>query len=144
MNLLRLLEGFPYCSVGKESACNAGDPGLIPGSGWSPWEGNGNPFPYSCLENPMDRGVWWATVHEGARFSHDLAPKLPRLLDNKLMWKIQWYFSVSATDKKAWHFYKVLGNTVGRSSSRSLSYACMFYWICQELMVLTTLTWLRS
>ena len=98
MNLLRLLEGFSYCSVGKESACNAGDPGLIPGSGWSPWEGNGNPFPYSCLENPVDRGVWWAIVHEGTRFGHDLATKPPRLLDNKLMWKIQWYFSVSATD----------------------------------------------
>ena len=44
------------------SACNAGDPGSIPGSGRSP-EGNGNPLQYSCLENPMDRGAWWATVH---------------------------------------------------------------------------------
>lgn len=44
--------------------------------------------------------------------------------------------------QKTWHFYKVLGNTVGRFSSRSLSYACMFCWVCQELMVLTTLAWL--
>ena len=47
----------------KESTCNAGDPSLIPGSGRSSGEGNGNPLQYSCLENPMDRGAWWATVH---------------------------------------------------------------------------------
>ena len=47
------LMGFPYSSVGKESACNAGDLGLIPGSGRSPGEGNGNPLEYSCLENFM-------------------------------------------------------------------------------------------
>ena len=49
-------------SDGKESACNAGDPGLIPGPGRSPGEGNGNPLQFSCLENPTDRGAWWATV----------------------------------------------------------------------------------
>ena len=48
---------------GKEPACNAGDPALILGSGRSPREGNGNPLQYSCLETPMDRGAWWATVH---------------------------------------------------------------------------------
>ena len=47
----------------KASACNAGDLGLIPGSGRSPGEGNGNPLQYSCLENPMDGETWWATVH---------------------------------------------------------------------------------
>ena len=47
----------------KESACNAGDLVSIPGSGRSPGEGNGYPLPYSCLENPMDRGAWRATVH---------------------------------------------------------------------------------
>jgi len=46
-----------------ESACKAGGPGSIPGSGRSPAEGNGNPLQYSCLENPMDGGAWWATVH---------------------------------------------------------------------------------
>ena len=54
--------GFPGDSVGKESAHNAGDLGSIPGSGRSSEEGNGNPLQYSCLENSMDRGVWWATV----------------------------------------------------------------------------------
>ena len=54
----------------KESACNAGDTGdadSIPGSGRSSGEGHGNPFQYSCLENPMDRGAWWATVHGVAK-----------------------------------------------------------------------------
>ena len=46
----------------QESACDAGDPGSIPGSGRSPGEANGNPLRYSCLENPMDRGAWWATT----------------------------------------------------------------------------------
>ena len=50
-------------SDGKESACNAEDMGLIPGLERSAGEGNGYPFQYSCLENPMDRGAWRATVH---------------------------------------------------------------------------------
>ena len=54
--------GFPNGSDGKGSACNSGDPGLISGLGRSPGEGNGNPFQYSCLENSMDTGTWWATV----------------------------------------------------------------------------------
>jgi len=58
-----LYRRLPYSSDDKESACNAGDLGLIPGSGRSPGEGNGNPLQYSCLENPMDRGAWWATVY---------------------------------------------------------------------------------
>ena len=51
-------------SGGKESVCNAGDPGSIPGSGRSPRQGNGNPLQYSYLKNPMDRGAWRATVHQ--------------------------------------------------------------------------------
>ena len=54
---------FPGGSDGKASAYNAGDPGSIPGSGRSPGEGNGNLLQYSCLENPMDRGAWWAAVN---------------------------------------------------------------------------------
>ena len=71
--------GFPYRSVGKETACNAEDQALIPGSGRSPGEGNGNPLQYSCLKNPMDRGGWWATVHGVARVGHDLVAKPPPL-----------------------------------------------------------------
>ena len=57
------LLSFPGGSEFKVSACNAVDLGLISGSGRSPGEGNGNPLQYSCLENPMDGGAWWATVH---------------------------------------------------------------------------------
>ena len=69
--------GFPHSSVGKESACNAGDPGSILGSGKFPGEGNGNPFHYSCLENLRDRGAWQAPVHAVVKVGHDLATKPP-------------------------------------------------------------------
>ena len=59
--------GFPCSSVSKESASSAGDPGLIPGLEISPGEGNGNPLQYSCLENLMDRGAWWAAVYGVAK-----------------------------------------------------------------------------
>ena len=55
--------GFPGVLDGKESACNAGDPGSIPGLGRSPREGNGSPHHYSCMENSMDGGAWQATVY---------------------------------------------------------------------------------
>ena len=58
-----------YSSDGKESACTAVEPGSIPGSGRSPGEGNGNPLQYSCLENPMDGGAWWATSPLGHKES---------------------------------------------------------------------------
>ena len=67
--------GFPHSSVSKESGCNAGDLGLILGLGRSPGEGNGNPLQYSCLQNPMDRGAWRATVHGVTRVGRDLAIK---------------------------------------------------------------------
>ena len=61
--------GFPAGSDLKESARNIRNPGLIPGSGRSPGEGKGNLLHYSCLENPMDRGAWQATVHGVAKES---------------------------------------------------------------------------
>ena len=57
------IPGFPGGSDGKASACNTEDPGSIPGSETSSEEGNGYPLQYSCLENSVDRGAWWATVH---------------------------------------------------------------------------------
>ena len=58
-----LRKDFPGGSDSKESACNAGDQGSIPGYGRFPGEGNGNPHQYSCLENPMDRGAWQAILY---------------------------------------------------------------------------------
>ena len=65
--------GFPGGSDDKESPCSVGDLGSIPGFGRPPGAGNGNPLQYSCLENPMDRGAWRATVHGVAKsWTHTL------------------------------------------------------------------------
>ena len=69
-------EYFPGGAEVKAFACNVGDLGSIPGLGRSPGEGNGNPLQYSCLENPMDGGAWWATVHGSQRVGHDWATSL--------------------------------------------------------------------
>ena len=76
--MLRFLHIFIHvCSVGKESKCNAGDQGSVPGLGRSPREGSGNPLQYSCLKNPVDRGAWQATVHGVTRVVHNLVTKPP-------------------------------------------------------------------
>ena len=66
-----------YTSIHAISACNAGDLGSIPGLGRSPGEGNDNPLQYSCLENPMDKGAWQATVYGVLGVRHNLATKPP-------------------------------------------------------------------
>ena len=71
------LKGFPHSSVIKESACNAGDLGSIPGMGRSPGEGNGSPLQYSCRENLIDRGAWQATIHGVSRVRYNLVTKSP-------------------------------------------------------------------
>ena len=76
-------KGFTCSSVNKESACNAGDLGFIPGSGRPPGEGNGYPLQDSCLENPMDRGAWKAAVHGVARLGHNLATKPPPPMEKR-------------------------------------------------------------
>ena len=77
---------FPGGSAGKEYACNAGDPGLIPGSGRSPGGGHGNPFQYFCLENSIDRRVWQAKVHGITKsqtwLTHTQLKKLTKLFKN--------------------------------------------------------------
>ena len=84
---------------GKEFACQAGDLGSIPGLWRSPGEGNDNPLQYSCLENSMDGGTWWATVHGVAKswtrlsdFTHSLSHPLPRsfVTFGQLTWSLGW------------------------------------------------------
>ena len=72
--------GFPGGSEVKASACNVGDLSSIPGLGKFSGGGNGNPLQYSCLENPMDGGAWWATVHRVA--------KSPTRLSNIWVWVV--------------------------------------------------------
>ena len=74
---MRSWRGFPDGLVVKNLPANAGDTDSIPGSGRSPREWNGNPPQYSCLENPTDRGAWWATVHGVTRVGHSWATKPP-------------------------------------------------------------------
>ena len=87
--------GFPDSSDSKESACNAGDPGSIPGSGISPGEGNGNPLQYSCLEDSMDRGAWKATlVSWGHRkVKHNWATNIANKRERKKLslWPVGFY-----------------------------------------------------
>ena len=77
--------GFPGGSVGKNLPVKAGDTGLIPGSGRSPGEGNGDPLQYPCLGNPMERGAWWATVLGVAKVRHNLVTKRQQYL-----WQAKW------------------------------------------------------
>ena len=67
MNLIMAEKTSLVAQMVKASACNVGDLGSIPGSGRSSGEGNGTPLQYSCLENPMDVGAWWAIVHGVAK-----------------------------------------------------------------------------
>ena len=87
-----MYKSLPQWLNGKESACqhNVGDMGLIPGLGRSSGEGNGNPLQYSCLENPMDGGAWWVTVHGVTKsqtrlrdFTHSLTHIILKLLKEK-------------------------------------------------------------
>ena len=78
-----MIKVFWGSSPGKESTCNSGDPGSIPGSGSSPGEGIGYPLQYSCLENFMNKGTWWATVHgitKSQTHSHKQSNALGRLI----------------------------------------------------------------
>ena len=75
--------GFPGGLEGRASACNEGDPGSIPGLGRSLGEGNGNPLQYSCLENPMDRAAWWATVHGVAKSQTQLSSHFTSYMINE-------------------------------------------------------------
>ena len=87
--LIIIFQGFPGGSEVKASASNAGDPGSVSGFGRSPREGNGNPLQYSCLENPIDRGVQQATVHGVARAGHDVLTRLPHVKIKTSVKKIQ-------------------------------------------------------
>ena len=92
-----MVKGFSCSSVSKESACNAGDLGLITEAGRSPGGRHGNPFWYSCPENPMDRGAWWATVHRIAKcrtqlsgYTFFLSDRIVRRVKWSGVWEDQW------------------------------------------------------
>ena len=87
-----VIVGLPRWLSGKESACNAGGTGSIPGLGRSPGGGHGNILQYSCLKNPMDKGAWCATVHripKSCRWLKQLNTRTHRLLDERKFWLIR-------------------------------------------------------
>ena len=97
-HLLKVTE-FPGGSEVKASACNAGDLGSTPGLGRSPGEGNGNPLQYSCLENPMDRGAWRATVHGVAKSQTQLSNFTFTSLGNPHLLKVTEQYCCLKTEK---------------------------------------------
>ena len=124
--------GFLGGSEDKASACNAGDPGSIPGLGRSPGEGNDNPLQYSCLENPMDRGIWRATVHWVAKSWTQLSD-WTELKINSLFQLCVFHLtrdfpggsdgdSCSAGDLAS---IPVLGRSPGEGNDNPLQYSCL-------------------
>ena len=93
--------GFPGGSDSKESSCNAGDQGLIPGLGKSPGEGNVNPLQHSCLENPMDRGAWWAVVHGVTKCWTGLNNQHARVQEGYFQW---WAYK----NNSLWDFWDLI------------------------------------
>ena len=122
---LLISKGFPHSSAGKESAWNAGNPGSIPGSRF-PGEGNGNPLQYSCLENPMDRGAWQATVHGGPRVGHDLVTKPPsRRSYCFLGWSAGKELACNTGDTGDVGLIPGLGGSSGVGHGNPLQYSCL-------------------
>ena len=139
------VKGFPGSSVGKESTCNAGDMGLIPGSERAPGEENGYSLQYSCLGNPMDREAWQATVHGVSRVRHNLVTK-PLPLESKPFFQVT--FSIHdyriSTSNSSLKFHTKLNVLVKKSGfNKTLSsqssqphwfsynneaYSCLMFW----------------
>ena len=114
-------KGFPGSSEVKASICNAGDLGLIPGSGRFPGEGNGNPLQYSCLENPMDGGAWWTIVY-GITES-DMTERLHFFIQPGISVSDKWYCIDSVYLPENWIpiLWKIAFNVPWRLSCSSLT-----------------------
>ena len=124
------LKGFPGGSVGKESACKAGDQGSIPGSGRSPEEGNGNPLEYSCLENSIDRGAWWATVH-------GVTKSQTRLSDNTQSFNYWQIFNLSLVSLFSIVRSSAISNALNIFLYSSLFQNCSHLYYCCNCFLIT-------
>ena len=92
--------GLPWWLSAKESACNAGAAGLIPGLGRCPGGGHGNPLQYSCLKNPMDRGAWQTPVHRVTKSQIQLKQLRTHKMENKFRIKVPGFIKSSKSVKK--------------------------------------------
>ena len=115
--------GLPWWLNVKDSACNAGDMGSFSGSGRSHGEGNGNPLQYSCLKNPMDRGVWRATVHRVQRVRHDWVTEQAHTMTGS--WNTM-RLQVIRTRPGGWH--KELKQGISQVSGRSEGIQLHRFW----------------
>ena len=114
----------PHSSVSKESACSAGDLALIPGSGRFFGEGNGNPLQYSCLENPMNRGAWQATVHWVTRVRHNLATKPPPICSRILL-----YLFIHQWTPRIFHILAIVHNAAMNMSVQVSFWVSIFIFL---------------
>ena len=118
-----------------ESACSVRDLGLIPGSGRSPGEGNGNPLQYSCLENPKDRGAWWATSQWGHRVRHDWVTK--SIYDDpmfNILGTVRWFSEVATL------FYISTSNIWGLLFFHILTVTCLAFKMYSSLWTWRSVT----
>ena len=121
---------FPAGSDFKESTCNAGDPGSIPESGRSPGEGNGNPLQYSHLENPTERGAWWATVHGVSESQTRLSvstvcwPELQGSLGNVVQLRMQEEEDLGVVSCRFNHWHRTQGACSFTDSKNSKHLLC--------------------
>ena len=118
-----------------ESACNAGYLGSIPRLGRSPGEGKGNPLQYSCLENPIDRGTWWATIHGVARRGHNVVTKAPYFIWLFLLFTL---CAFSAPGACSWTQYTVLPCVFTLLLPMSVSDFPCFWWSWEASLVSQT------
>ena len=128
--------GLPLWLSSKESVCNAGDLGSIAGLGRSPGEGTGNPSQYFCLENPMDRGAWWATVHGVSKSWIQLSTAYTH------RWSLPWQPRVELTSLKSastWHFVSLI---IWRIPLMPETSAYLFIFLCGVWLSWRWLFWL--
>ena len=124
------MQGFPGGAEVKASACNVGDLGLIPGLGRSPGEGNGNTLQYSCLENPMDGGAWWATVHGWQRVRHDWATSLSlSLLDHNIVCTLVNWCKKHTHWKRPWCWERLKAEGEDRGSDGWMTSLMLWTWV---------------
>ena len=125
----KLVQGLPCSSDGKESVCNAGDPGLIPGWARSSGEGNGTPLQYSCLENPMDREPWRLQSMGFQRVAHNWATSTTTKLAQMEFWDRRRGRCACAQSLSRVRLYKPMDRSLAGSSAHGIFPARILEWI---------------
>ena len=120
MTIIKKSTGFSGGSDGKDSACNAGNLGSIPGSGRSPGEGNGNPLQYSCLENSMDGGAWQAPIPGVTFCFHTWRTEVSHVVELKPSWESQGWLQRGERTSPILKKEEFAGQQIGWQNSRAV------------------------